>query len=172
MPAFKEGDGPLIADDLDQQEQVHRNLDAVPAYSLMLGGISIPLILTLLTSRQWNVIGGGLLVMTALLRYLLPVRATVLPDGRVLYVWPLRRVTVGPENLVTSRVLPNTVSREPMPALRVHAGARFAAFSGRWTDGPRLAAALAGVVADASKVPDADRRASLALLNKAARRKN
>ena len=111
-----------------------------------------------------------LLFWAGLLRYLLPVRATVLPDGRVLYVWPLRKVTVGPESLVTARVLPNTVSGERMLGLRVHAGARFAAFSGRWTDGPRLAAALAAVVAKASKVPDADRQASLALLNDAARR--
>ena len=160
----------MIADDVNQQQTIHRNRDAVPAYSIMLGGISIPCVMILLTVLNWVVIVGMLLFWTALLRYLLPVRATVLPDGRVLYVWPLRKVTVGPENLVTSRVLPNTVSQEPMLALRVHAGARFAAFSGRWTDGPQLAAALAGVVAEASKVPDADRRASLALLDQAAHR--
>ena len=107
-----------------------------------------------------------------MLRYLGPVRATVLPDGRVRYVWPLRRVTVGPENLVTARVLPNTVSQEPMLALRVRSGARFAAFSTQWTDGPRLAAALASVVAEASKVPALDRQASVALLEAAARRKS
>ena len=160
----------MIADDVDQQQQVHRNLDVVPLYSIMLGGLSIPCVMILLTGHSWVVIVGMLLFWTSLLRYLLPMRATVLPDGRVLYVWPLRKVTVGPENLVTSRVLPNTVSQEPLLALRVHAGARFAGFSGRWTDGPRLAVALAGVVAEASKVPDADRQASLALLDQAAHR--
>jgi hypothetical protein len=155
--------------DLSHQ-QVHRNRDAVPLYALMLGGLSIPLVLLLLTSRQWDVISGTILLMTAMLRYLLPVSATVLPDGRVRYVWPLRRVTVGPENLVTARVLPNTISQEPMLALRVRNGARFAGFSSRWTEGPRLAAALACVVAEASGVPASDRQASATLLDTAARR--
>jgi len=108
--------------------------------------------------------------MTALLRYLLPVSATVLQDGRVRLVWPLRRVTVGPENLVTARVLPNTISQGPMLALRVRNGARLAGFSSRWTSGPRLAAALASVVAEASGVPASNRQASAALLDAAARR--
>lgn len=159
----------LTNDDRDHQ-QFHRNRDAVPLYTLMLGGLSIPLVLLLLTSRQWDVIGGTILLMTALLRYLLPVSATVLPDGRVRFVWPLRRVTVGPENLVTARVLPNTISQEPMLALRVRNGARFAGFSSRWTEGPRLAAALASVVAEATGVAASDRQASAALLDAVARR--
>ena len=162
----------MTTGDLDS-EVVHRNRDAVPLYVLMLGGLSIPLVLLLSTSRrQWDFIGAMLLIMAALLRYLLPVRATVLPDGRVRYVWPLRRVTVASENLVTARVLPNTVSQEPMLALRVRSGARFAAFSTQWTDGPGLAAALAGVVVEASKVPAHDRQASVALLEAAARRQS
>lgn len=163
----------MTTDDRDHQPAVHRNRDAVPGYSIVAGGGCIPLVLFLLQSpRQWNAIGVILVIIAVILRYLLPVRATVLPDGRVRYVWPLRRVTVGPENLVTARVTPNTISQEPLLALRVRSGARFAAFSTRWTDGPRLAAALAGVVAEASKVPALDRQASVALLEAAARRKS
>jgi hypothetical protein len=163
----------MTTDDRDHQQAVHLNRDAVPGYSIVVGGICIPLVLFLLSSpREWTVIGLILVAIAGTLRYLLPVRATVLPDGRVRYVWPLRRVTVGPENLVTARVVPNTVSQEPLLALRVRSGARFAAFSTRWTDGPRLAAALAGVVAEASKVPAPDRQASLALLDAAASRKS
>lgn len=163
----------MTTDDRDHQQAVHRNHDAVLGYSIVVGAACIPLVLFLLQSpRQWNAIGVILVIIVAMLRYLIPVRATILPDGRVRYVWPLRRVTVGPENLVTARVLPNTVSQEPTLALRVRSGARFAAFSTQWTDGPALAAALAGVVAEASKVPALDRQASVALLEAAARRKN
>lgn len=155
----------MTTDDLDHQQAVHRHREAVPAYSIVVGCACIPLVLFLLESpRQWNAIGVILVLIAVMLRYLGPVRATVLPDGRVRYVWPLRRVTVGPENLVTARVLANTISQEPLLALRVRSGARFAAFSTQWTDGPRLAAALAGVVAEASKVPALDRQASVALL--------
>lgn len=159
----------MTADDLDHQQAVHRNREAVLGYSIIVGLACIPLVLCLWSSpRPWDVIGLMLVLIAVVLRYLIPVRATVLPDGRVRYVWPLRRVTVGPENLVTARVMPNTISQEPLLALRVRSGARFAAFSTQWTDGPRLAAALAGVVAEASKVPASDRRASMALLNDAA----
>lgn len=162
----------ITTDDLDSKA-VHRNRDAVPAYSIIVGGLCIPLVLLLLSSRrQWEVIGGMLVLITALLCCLLPVRATVLPDGRVRYVWPLRRVTVGPENLVTARVLPNTISQQPTLALRVHLGVRFAGFSMRWTDGPGLAAGLACVVAEASKVPEDDRHSSMALLEAATRRQS
>jgi hypothetical protein len=153
-------------------EAVHRNRDAVPGYSIMVGGFSIPLVMLLFISRQWDIISGILLVMVAILCYFLPVRATVLLDGRVRYFWPLRWVTVGPENLVTARVLPNTISQEPMLALRVRSGVRFNAFSTQWTDGPRLAAALAALVAEASKVPAHDRQDSVALLNTAAGQQN
>jgi len=163
----------MTTDDLDHQQAVHRNRDAVLGYSIVVGCACIPLVLLLLKSRrQWEAIGLILVIIAAMLRYLIPVRATVLPDGRVRYIWPLRRVTVGPENLVTARVTPNTISQEPLLALRVRSGARFAAFSTRWTDGPRLAAALADVVAEASKVPAHDRQASVALLEAAARRKS
>ena len=163
----------MTTDDRDHQQAVHRNHDAVLGYSIVVGVACVPLLLALLASRrQWEVIGLILVLIAAMLRYLLPVRATVLPDGRVRYVWPLRRVTVGPENLVTARVLPNTVSQEPTLALRVRSGARFSAFSTQWTDGPRLAMALAGVVAEASKVPALDRQASVALLEAAARRQS
>lgn len=163
----------MTTGDLDHQQAVHRNRDAIPGYIIVVGVSCFPLLLLLMKSRrQWEAIGFLLVLIAAMLRYLIPVRATVLPDGRVRYVWPLRRVTVGPENLVTARVLPNTVSQEPTLALRVRSGARFAAFSTQWTDGPRLARALAGVVAEASKVPALDRQASVALLEDAARRKS
>lgn len=163
----------MTTDDHDHQQAVHRNRDAVPGYSLMIGGFCIPLVLFLFQSpRQWEPIGMILVIIAVMLRYLIPVRATVLPDGRVRYFWPLRRVTVGPENLVTARVGPNTISQEPLLALRVRSGSRFAAFSTQWTDGPRLAAALASVVVEASKVPEPDRQASLALLNDAVHQQN
>ena len=156
----------MTADDRDHQQTIHRNREAVLGYSIIVGLACFPLVLYLFSSpREWGVIGFILVLIAGILRYLIPVRATVLPDGRVRYVWPLRRVTVGPENLVTARVMPNTISQEPLLALRVRSGSRFAAFSGQWTDQPRLAAALAGVVAEASKVPEPDRQASLALLN-------
>ena len=163
----------MTTDDLNRQLAVHRNRDAVPGYSIVVGGACIPLVLFLLSSRrQWEAIGFLLVLIMVMMRYLVPVRATVLPDGRVRYVWPLQRVTVGPENLITARVLSNTVSQEPTLALRVRSGVRFTAFSTRWTDGPRLAAALASVVTDASKVPALDRQASVALLEAAARRQS
>lgn len=163
----------MTTDDLGHQQTIHRNREAVLGYSIIIGLACIPLVLFLLSSpREWKAIGVILMIIAVMLRYLIPVRATVLPDGRVRYVWPLRRVTVGPENLVTARVAPNTISQEPMLALRVRSGARFAAFSTQWTDGPRLAVALAGVVAEASKVPALDRQASVALLEAAARRQS
>ncbi len=62
----------MTTGDLDS-EVVHRNRDAVPLYALMLGGLSLPLVLLLSTSRrQWDFIGAMLLIMAALLRYLLP----------------------------------------------------------------------------------------------------
>jgi len=92
----------------------------------------------------------------------------------VRYVWPLRRVTVGPENLVKANVTRNAISQEPMLALRVHRSLGFtnAFSSSKWTDGPRLAAALAAVVAEASSVPATDRQACAALLDAAASRQD
>ena len=163
----------MTNDDLEHQQTVHRNRDAVPGYIIMVGAFCIPLVLLLLKDRrQWEAIGLILVLIAVMMRYLVPVRATVLQDGRVRYVWPLRRVTVGPDNLVTARVLANTVSQEPTLALQVRSGARFAAFSTQWTDGPRLAGALARVVAGASQVPALDRQASVALLEAAVRRKS
>lgn len=160
----------LTVDD-DATLTVHRYRDAMAIYGLMLGGLAVPLVLLLVTSpRQWDVIGVILMVMAGLLRYLAPVRASVLRNGQVRFTWPLRTVTIRSGSLVTARVLPNAINHEPILALRVQHGARFGAFSSRWTNAPDLARALSQLVVGAEAVPERDRRASLAMLHTAAKR--
>ena len=121
---------------------VHRNLDAIPAYCI-LGGRPAGVALLVLVSGE-RVVAAIMAAVAVGFCSLAPMRAEVLADGRVRFVWLLlRRVTIGPDNLVNARVSGQSVldgSRAKI--LRVRHGLPFNGPSSSWKEAEQPCDAL------------------------------
>ena len=141
----------------DLPMSVHRNSEAIPAYCI-LGGLPSGVALLALFFGDWVAAVVAVVVAVGFCS-LVPMRAEVLADGRVRFVWPLlRRVTIGPDNLVGARVSgQNVLDGSRAMILRVRHGLPFNGPSSSWKDAEQLGDALSAVVARSPGVPAATR---------------
>jgi hypothetical protein len=141
----------------DRPVSVHRNPDAIPVYCI-LGGVPAGVALLALVAGEW--VAAAIVCAVALgFCSIAPMRAEVLGDGRVRFVWLLlRRVTVGPDNLVGARVSDqNVFDGSRAMILRVRHGLPFNGPSSSWKDAEQLCEALSAVVARSPGVSAATR---------------
>ena len=138
-----------------------RNREAPAAYSLVLAGLGIALLAGLFTPQRWQVLAFIALLAVLMLRYLTPVSATV-TDGAVTFRWPLRRVTLTAQNLVTARMLTGGVRAL---GLRRAGSVRFGVRLGGFSEPDALADALAAVIRVAPALSPAAREAALSSLH-------
>lgn len=140
----------------------HRNRDAAGLYGIIGAGALIALVSGLLTPQRLAVTAFIAAVSCLLLRYLLPLSATVV-DREVVFRWPLRRVVVTPANLVTARLVRNALGGQAL-ALRTRGAVRWDVVLDRYVDAEPLGRALDKVVRQADGLDPHQREVALRYL--------